>query len=202
MRGTAPHAPGPAGPPDVVGIVLAAGAGTRFGMPKALVRDDDGTPWLELACRALREGGCSDVVVVLGARADKARVLVPADARPVVAAGWSGGVAASLRAGLAEAGRTGAVAAAVTLVDLPGLRPDAVRRVLGTLTEQAARGTLARATYAGDPGHPVLVGRAHWGPLADAVHGDTGAGPYLREHGVRAVDCTDLGGGTDVDHRP
>ena len=63
----------------------------------------------------------------------------------------------------------------------------------------AARHALARAVYGGEPGHPVLVGRAHWRPLADAVRGDTGAGPYLRAHAAVAVDCTDLGGGDDVD---
>ncbi|HWR85187.1 MAG TPA: NTP transferase domain-containing protein, partial [Rhodoglobus sp.] len=51
----------------VTGIVLAAGAGTRAGGAKALRREPDGTPWLELAATALRDGGCERVVVVLGA---------------------------------------------------------------------------------------------------------------------------------------
>ncbi|MFD6142609.1 NTP transferase domain-containing protein [Promicromonospora sp. NPDC060271] len=196
-------------------------------MPKALARADDGTPWLELACRALLDGGCADVVVVLGARADEARELVPAGARVVVAADWASGIAASLRAGLAAAesaagesaaaasgpaggatafggpagGAGGADVAVVSLVDLPGLRADAVRRVLAAVSgaPDAARHALVRAGYGGAPGHPVVVGRAHWRPLADAVRGDTGAGPYLRAHGAVAVDCTDLGGGDDVD---
>ncbi|WP_157602283.1 NTP transferase domain-containing protein, partial [Promicromonospora kroppenstedtii] len=67
-----------------VGIVLAAGAGSRFGMPKALARSDGGTPWLELACQALVDGGCADVVVVLGARADEAERLALSDATSVV----------------------------------------------------------------------------------------------------------------------
>ncbi len=187
-------------------MVLAGGAGTRFGMPKALARADDGTPWLDLACRALLDGGCADVVVVLGARADEARGLVPAGARAVVAADWASGIAASLRAGLAAVGETGADAAVVSLVDLPGLRADAVRRVLGVSQDRGAsqqpdavRRLLGRAVYDGMPGHPVLVGREHWRPLADAVRGDTGAGPYLRAHDAVAVDCTDLGGGDDVD---
>lgn len=185
-----------------VGIVLAAGAGTRFGMPKALARADGGTPWLELACQALIDGGCAEVVVVLGARADEAVSLAPAAATPVVAAAWESGIAASLRTGLAAAEDTGADAAVVTLVDLPGLRSDAVRRVLDSVEDpEAARRALARATYGGRPGHPVLVGRSHWRPLADAARGDAGAGPYLRAHGAVAIDCTDLGGGDDVDHR-
>ena len=238
------HNPVLAGPDSVraVGVVLAGGAGRRFGMPKALARADDGSPWVQRACRALLDGGCADVVVVLGARADEARELVPATARFVVAADWATGIAASLRAGLAAAAelsvaQTGAAeltaaqagagelvvpetaagqaaadatvvrealpdVAVVTLVDLPDLRADAVRRVLGVVGgSDAARHTLARAVYGGLPGHPVLVGRAHWNPLAAAVHGDTGAGPYLRTHGVAAVDCTDLGGGDDVDQR-
>ena len=66
--------------------------------------------------------------------------------------------AASLRAGLgALAGR--ADAAVVTLVDLPDVRADVVRRVS---TAAPARATLARATYEGRPGHPVLLGRDHW----------------------------------------
>jgi CTP:molybdopterin cytidylyltransferase MocA len=199
-----------------VGVVLAGGAGSRFGMPKALARADDGTPWIELACRALLDGGCQDVVVVLGARADEARELVPATARVAVAADWASGVAASLRAGLAVAegvpaggatasgwaaeGVSGADVAVVSLVDLPGLRADAVRRVLAVSGEpDAAHHALARAVYGGAPGHPVLVGRAHWRPLAEAVRGDTGAGPYLRARAAVAVDCTDLGGGDDVD---
>ncbi|MFD2026316.1 nucleotidyltransferase family protein [Promicromonospora aerolata] len=181
-----------------VGLVLAAGAGTRYGMPKALARTDAGTSWLELACQALVGGGCGEVVVVLGARADEAAELVPADARRVVAPGWRSGIAASLRTGLAAAARTGAEVAVVSLVDLPDLRPDAARRVLDSVPQQGAH-ALARATYDGTPGHPVLVGRAHWQPLGAAVRQDTGAGPYLRTHGALAVDCTDLGGGDDVD---
>jgi CTP:molybdopterin cytidylyltransferase MocA len=185
-----------------VGIVLAAGAGSRFGMPKALARTDGGTPWLELACQALVDGGCADVVVVLGARSDEAEGLAHAGATSVVADQWETGLAASLRTGLASAQETGADAAVISLVDLPGLRPDAVRRVLEPFGEpDTARSALARATYDGRPGHPVLLGRAHWEPLAASVRGDTGAGLYLRTHGAVGIDCTDLGGGDDVDRR-
>lgn len=218
VDGHSPVLTGPVGAGFVkgVGIVLAGGAGSRFGMPKALARDDDGVPWVQLACRALFDGGCERVVVVLGARADEAQELVPATATAVVAADWASGIAASLRAGLAAAesvpaggatasglaagGPRRADVAVVSLVDLPGLRADAVRRVLAVSGEpDAARHALARAVYGGAPGHPVLVGRAHWQPLADAVRGDTGAGPYLRAHAAVAIDCTDLGGGDDVD---
>jgi molybdenum cofactor cytidylyltransferase len=45
----------------------------------------------------------------------------------------------------------------------------------------------------------VVIGRAHWAALASSVTGDVGARPYLVQHGVRLVDCSDLGTGVDVD---
>ena len=82
----------------IAGLVLAAGAGTRMGMPKALVEDESG-PWLSRAVQALTDGGCDDVTVVLGAAVDEAAALVPGTAI-VVAEDWAEGMGASLRAGL------------------------------------------------------------------------------------------------------
>jgi CTP:molybdopterin cytidylyltransferase MocA len=180
---------------SVVGLVLAAGGGSRYGMPKALARTPAGTPWVELATRALRDGGCDDVLVVLGALAEPAMHLVPPEADVVLARDWSAGQSASLRAGLDACGAGDAVAAVVTLVDLPSLTAAAVRRV----ATDAGSADLRRATYDGAPGHPVVIGRDHWRPLGAGLSGDAGARGYLAAHGVVAVDCTDLGGGHDVD---
>jgi CTP:molybdopterin cytidylyltransferase MocA len=178
--------------------VLAAGAGSRFGMPKALARRRDGTPWIRHATEVLLEGGCSEVVVVLGARAADAFAQVPASAWTVVAADWSSGQAASLRAGLTACAAGDAGAALISLVDLPDLTPDAVRRVADDADPHALR----RATYGGVPGHPVLIGRQHWASLAAGLGGDSGAAAYLQANGVVPVDCTELGGGADVDEVP
>src|SRR5699024_1036176 len=86
---------------NVTGMRLAGGSGSRMGKPKALVRRGDGTPWLATARRALLDGGCSDVLTVLGARADDARALIP-DAWTVSAANWHEGMSASLAVGLRE----------------------------------------------------------------------------------------------------
>ena len=178
-----------------IGLVLAAGAGSRFGMPKALARTPGGTPWLRLATSALADGGCDEVVVVLGAMAESALHLVPADARVVIARDWQQGQSASLLAGLAACGGSSASAVVVTLVDLPGLTPEAARRVVA----DAGAGDLRRATYGGAPGHPVLIGREHWRPLTEELAGDTGAAHYLVSHRAETIDCTELGGGADVD---
>lgn len=182
-------------PPRVAGIVLAAGAGTRAGGPKALRRDDDGMPWLHHAVAALRGGGCDPVLVVLGAEAARARALVPAEETVVVAERWADGLSASLRAGL-EAAPPDVSAAVVTLVDLPGLPAAAVERLLAA---PLSRATLRRATYDAQPGHPVVIGRDHWAAVVASTEGDHGAGRYLRAQGAELVELSGLWVGADDD---
>lgn len=179
----------------VAGLLLAAGAGRRMGMPKALVDD-----WLVRSIDVLREGGCDDVLVVLGAAADEARALLPAGQRVVVAEDWDEGMGASLRVGLAALGPE-AETAVVHLVDLPDVGPDVVSRVVSTGSTAGSTKGLARAAYAGVPGHPVLIGRDHWAGVIEAAVGDQGARGYLKTHDVRLVECGDLAGGNDVDRR-
>lgn len=188
----------------VHGLLLAAGAGTRMGMPKALARDDDGTSWLLRSVQVLRDGGCSAVTIVLGAAADDARALLDrdddVDADVVVAEDWADGMGASLRAGLRSLdGSFDGDAVLVHLVDLPDVSPAVVARVLATTA--AGPATLARASYDQKPGHPVLLGRDHWLPVADAARGDRGARDYLAAHGPSLVECGDLATGRDVDRR-
>ena len=176
--------------PPVAGLLLAAGAGTRYGRPKALV---DG--WLRDAVLALRDGGCGRIVVVLGAAAEEARELVPEGAEIVVAEDWAEGMGASLRAGLGALEPSAAVAAIVHLVDLPDVRASVVQRLHGV----AGADILARATYRGVAGHPVLLGRSHWEAVRSSAVGDQGARSYLRTQDVDEIECGDLAVGTDVD---
>ena len=162
---------------NVHGLLLAAGAGRRYGGPKALV---DG--WLQHALGALADGGCADRTVVLGAESDRVRPLVPPDVAVVVADGWAEGMGASLRAGLAHL--SGADAVIVHLVDLPDVGAEVVRRVVAAADDASA---LARATYDGTPGHPVLLGREHWPGVIASAGGDQGARAYLATHDVTLV---------------
>jgi CTP:molybdopterin cytidylyltransferase MocA len=180
------------------GLLLAAGAGRRMGRPKALVRRG-GTPWITHTVRALQDGGCHRVVVVVGAAAAEVRAELPPEVSSVVAEDWHLGLAHSLRAGLTHLRRTDASGALIMLVDLPDIGAEVVARVLGS-TDSSDPQTLARACYRGVPGHPVLLGRAHWDPVIAGSSGrDTGAQDYLEQHQADRIECGDLATGRDLD---
>lgn len=184
-----------------VGLLLAAGAGRRMGRPKALVRPGPDDPTLlETTVGRLLGAGLGRVVVVLGAAAGETLPLaLSLNAEPVLAPDWEEGMGASLRAGLAHLGQTSAEdvdAALVTLVDLPDVGIDVYRRVLAA---DSGATTLARATYGGVAGHPVLLGREHWAEVVRTARGDRGARDHLAANPPAAVECGDLAHGRDAD---
>ena len=178
----------------VAGVVLAAGAGSRFGGPKALA-ELDGERLVDRAARVLRAGGCDPVLVVLGA----AVVGVPGADAVVVNDDWGDGMGSSLRAALVAPELAGCSALVLVLVDQPGIRASAVRAVVDA---HRAGADLALARYDDDDtGHPVLLARAHWAGVAETAVGDVGARPYLVAHAgeVVEVDCTGRGDARDAD---
>ncbi|WP_435824848.1 nucleotidyltransferase family protein [Micromonospora zamorensis] len=180
--------------PVTAGLLLAAGAGRRYGRPKALV-ELDGVPLVRRGITLLGDGGCTPVHVVLGAGADEVPDLP--GAVPVRHDGWPEGLGSSLRRGLASL-PADVPAAVVVLVDQPLLSPVAVRRVRAAY---AGGALVAVATYAGRPGHPVLLARATWPLLDRYAVGDRGARDLLRDRPdlVVEVPCDDVGAPLDVD---
>lgn len=171
-------------------VVLAAGAGRRFGGAKQLA-PLAGRPLLEHALMTAAAVPFGRRVVVLGSRAGEIMERIDLHGvDPVVCDQWGEGMAASLREGVAALGE---VAAAVILLgDQPLVSPAAVHRVL------AARGDgdAVRATYDGRPGHPVLFGRSLF-PAVAGLRGETGARHLLT--GAEQVECADLADPLDVD---
>lgn len=190
----------------MAGVVLAAGSGRRYGSPKALADTGDG-PWVLRALDAL--GDLPRRLVVVGAAKDDVVALLPGDVQAVHNPDHPEGIGSSLRAALqAAAADPGLAAVVILLVDLPDVGRPVVTRVLRTVldpaapTDPALPDLLARATFGGRPGHPVVIGRTHWAGAAAAAVGDTGANGYLRRHGARGIECGDLAGGADVDRPP
>jgi CTP:molybdopterin cytidylyltransferase MocA len=158
----------------IAAVVLAAGAGSRFGGPKQRLL-------LPAVLEAVRSSSVEEIVVVAGA--------YPLDVdEPVVEClEWEQGPGASLRCGL-RALPPAAEAAVVVLADGPDLSPAAVDRV--TEAWRSGAGEVVAASYGGDRGHPVLLGRTTWSNVPD--------------EGARALDpvlipCDDLGPPGDVD---
>jgi len=182
-------------PAQVAGVLLAAGAGTRFGKPKALA-EFDGAPLADRGARLLRDGGAAPVIVVTGA----VTVKMAEDLADVIVAhnpAWRGGMGTSLAVGLGAV-PSAAGAAVVALVDQPLVGPRAIRRLIAAYREGAG---LAVAAYLGVARNPVLLARGHWAGVIELAAGDTGARPFLRAHPelVTLVECGDTGDAADAD---
>jgi len=179
-------------PVKAAGIVLAAGAGRRFGGPKApFVFENERL--VDRAVRILREAGCDPIFVILGAwegNVDGAQVIVNH--------GWEEGMGSSLRIGLKWVNATtDADYALITLVDLPGMTTAAIERVL------AAPDGIAVGTFHGTRGHPARIDRENFRELIDTVTGDSGARTFLDSRDdVRLVELADIADGTDLDTAP
>lgn len=184
---------------QVAGLLLAAGGGRRLGgRPKALL-PHRGRPLVEHAVGVLRKGGCSRIHVVLGAEADAVRERAALPGCLLVDnPEWARGMGSSLCAGLESLACTGVRAALVSLVDQPGIGPEAVARVLAAY---GSPGSLAAAAYDGERGHPVLFGADHWAGIAASATGDRGARAYLKAHEdeVVLVECGNVAQPYDID---
>jgi CTP:molybdopterin cytidylyltransferase MocA len=159
----------------IAAVVLAAGAAERFGAPKQQLL-------LPYVLDRLTASPVDEVMVVAGAH--------PIDAEGawvVQCPDWQLGIGASLRCGLAALG-PGVEAAVVCLADGPNLSPEAVRRVLTAW--RAGAGPVVAASYAGERGHPVVIGRTAWEEVPD--EGMKGLPATL-------VPCDDVGTPGDVD---
>lgn len=173
------------------GLVLAAGAGTRFGQPKAPVVVD-GERMVDRAVRIMTEAGCAPVVVVLGAwvgHVDGANI--------VVNNAWPEGMGSSLRTGLQHLrDTTDTDTVVVTLVDLPWLTTEAVQRIV----TQSPTFAIAQATFNGERGHPVRIARDLWDDAIDVARGDEGARRLIRgRDDVVLIEVGDVAGGDDLD---
>jgi molybdenum cofactor cytidylyltransferase len=178
----------------VLGVVLAAGEGRRFGAsggrrPKLLV-EVEGRPLVRHAVDAAVGADLDEVVVVAGAvdlGALGPEVTVLANER------WADGLASSLQVGIAHARAAGHTAVVVGLADQPGVTADAWRAVAAASDEPP----IAVATYGGQRGNPVRLARSVWPELPTT--GDAGARLLIREQPARVREVPCSGEPWDVD---
>ena len=185
-------------------VVLAAGAGRRLGKgPKALL-PYRGRPLVESIAGALLDGGCREVVVVLGAGAPDVAAIAELDRyRTVVNKDWQSGMGSSFLLGNAAADPQDHLL--IALVDQPGL----TLRTVGRLLAAHRPGRITAAAYldgGGEDGtvrrgHPLLIDVGLRDAVAGTVAGDAGARGFLQAHPelVDEVDCSDQSTGADID---
>jgi nicotine blue oxidoreductase len=186
----------------VAGVLLAAGEGSRFGQPKALV-EFGGQTLAERGVNLLRAGGADPILVVTGA--------VPLELDGTLTVDnpqWRTGMGSSLRAALQALTAAAAAAAAgadrdvgavvVALADQPLVGAEAVARLIAAHRDGAS---VAVAAYDGQPRNPVLLAREHWPEVIETATGDQGARTFLRAHPdlVTLVECGDTGRPDDID---
>ena len=194
----------------VAGVLLAAGEGSRFGQPKALV-EFSGQTLAERGVNLLRAGGADPILVVTGAVPLELDGTLTVDnpqwrtgmgsslraaLQALTAAGAGAGAGARAGAGVAAGRDVGAVV--VALADQPLVGAEAVARLIAAYRDGAS---VAVAAYDGQPRNPVLLAREHWPELIETATGDQGARTFLRAHPglVTLVECGDTGRPDDID---
>jgi molybdenum cofactor cytidylyltransferase len=182
-------------PDSLFAIVLAAGASTRFGSPKQLVRIA-GRPLLHTAVTRASEIVGSALIVVLGSgAAELGALLKHSPGSIVINQEWREGLASSIRAGVARLPLTCA-GALLLLADQPSVTADDLRRLAGTWRKQPQY--IAAALYGGAMGVPAIFPRSMFQALAQ-LRGDQGARALLRRNADRAVRVSMPSAAIDVD---
>lgn len=184
----------------VLGAVLAAGAGRRFGGDK-LVAPLDGEPLVAHAVRALRDSGACEAIAAAVRDTDDpvALALGARDVRCVVARGADEGMSASVRTLAALAASEGFDALLVALGDQPHIEHGVVARVVARWRSATPRPLIVAPTYRGTRGHPVLFAAPLFAEL-QAVRGDAGARGVIRAHaGQSSLVPVDVDPPRDVD---
>jgi CTP:molybdopterin cytidylyltransferase MocA len=185
-------------------VLLAAGEGSRFGQPKALL-ELDGMTLGERGVRLLRAGGADLVLVVAGA----AEVDIET-AHTVYNPDWRTGMGSSLRVALRTLSADDGIlaadndadstigAAVIALADQPLVGAAAIERLIAAYRGGAS---VAVAAYDGQPRNPVLIAREHWPEVIAEATGDKGARAFLRKRPelVTLVECADTGSPDDID---
>jgi xanthine dehydrogenase accessory factor len=170
----------------VAAILLAAGISSRMGEPKPLVQLA-GRPLLVHALEALRHSDVSEIVVVLGAEADRVRREIALDGtRTIVNPDYAEGMSTSIRAGVRAAAPEGE-AFLIVLGDQPLVSVATINALVARSEATGAR--ILVPTYCGVRGNPVLLHRSLSKDI-DTIHGDVGCRDVVNGHADEIVEVS------------
>jgi molybdenum cofactor cytidylyltransferase len=182
--------------PHIAGILLAAGAGSRFGGGK-LLHPLEGVAIGVRAARNLLAAGLPVTAVIRPGGEELQRLLREAGCTVTVCDNAAEGMGVSLAHAIAHTqDATGWI---VALADMPRIQPQTVRLIAEALSQGAV---IAAPEYRGARGHPVGFSAALRNELLD-LRGDEGARALLKRHHAetRLVSTDDAGVVFDIDRR-
>jgi molybdenum cofactor cytidylyltransferase len=168
-------------------LILAAGASTRMGSPKAILPDRAGRPFIVRTVATLRAAGLTELIVVTGSHHEAIAAALAeagAEARLVRNPDPSRGQLSSIWCGL-DALPESAAAVLVTLVDVPFVATTTVRAVVDAWRH--SRAPIVRPIVGGRRGHPVIFDRAVFEELRQAPL-EQGARLVVRAHWGDSLD--------------
>ncbi|MBM4193092.1 MAG: nucleotidyltransferase family protein [Gemmatimonadetes bacterium] len=175
-------------------VVMGAGAGKRYGEPKAGALLPDGRRFVDAICATAGDAGLAPIVCVL-----PPGIATPAGTIKVENANAEGEQVVSLRLGLAQLANVPLVGVVVWPVDHPFVTLEAVLAILDGARRTEA--PIVAPEFEGERGHPVYFHRDTWRELMTVASG--GAREVVRAYGERAARVTvhDRGVLRDVDTR-
>lgn len=176
-------------------IVLAAGASTRFGSAKQLVRVA-GRPLLHSAVARAAEVAGTAVTVVLGAHASELTpLLTHTQASVIINREWREGMASSIRSGIARLPAS-CTAVLMLLVDQAAVTAEDLKRLVSAWRRQPDY--IVAARYGTTTGVPAVFPRSTFSEL-QALRGDVGARVLLQRNPDRVVRIPMPSAAIDID---
>jgi molybdenum cofactor cytidylyltransferase len=182
---------------NVVGILLAAGTGSRFGGDKLIHPLPDGVAIAAHAARNLIAANLAVTAVVRPGDFPLADMLEQEGCLVTACPSAARGMGASLAHAIGTERAAGGWV--VALADMPGIAPATIRAVVEALEAGAL---IAAPRFERQRGHPVGFGAALLGELL-ALDGDQGARAVLEKHreSVCLLDCADAAVLYDIDRK-
>jgi len=183
-------------PTPVTGILLAAGAGSRFGGGK-LLHPLAGVALGVHAARNLLAAGLGVLAVVRPGSDELRRLLADAGCTVTECANAADGMGVSLAHAIAQT--RDAAGWVVALADMPRIRPQTIQNVADAVRAGAL---IAAPQFQGERGHPVGFSASLRDELL-ACHGDEGARAVIRRHHaeIQWLEVDDRGVVFDIDRR-
>ncbi|WP_225741358.1 nucleotidyltransferase family protein [Halorussus halophilus] len=186
----------------MLGVLLAAGTGSRFGDGNELLAEIDGEPVVSHAARTLTASGVDAVVAVVGHERELVEGALPDDVDVLYNTDFEDGQSTSVKLAAEFARKREADAALFALGDMPRVSVETVEALLAAYRD--GDGDIVVPRYEGERGNPVLFDAAYFDALAE-VEGDTGGRELIEseaESGAVAwVDVEDAGVRQDIDTR-